>query len=40
MQALAEAAQKANAEAYEIVSARIKELMVELRELAASATKA
>ncbi len=40
MQALAEAAQKANAEAYEIVSARIKESMVELRELATSATKA
>ena len=34
MQALAEGAQKANAEAYEIVSARIKESMGELRELA------
>jgi phasin family protein len=34
MQALAEAAQKANAEAYEIVSARIKESMSELRDLA------
>lgn len=40
MQALAEAAQKANAEAYEIVSARIKESMGELRELASSVTKA
>ncbi len=39
MQALAEAAQKANAEAYEIVSARIKESMQELRDLATSATK-
>ena len=34
MQALAESAQKANAEAYEIVSARIKESMSELRDLA------
>jgi phasin family protein len=34
MQALAEAAQKANAEAYGIVSARVKESMNELRELA------
>ena len=34
MQALAEGAQKANAEAYEIVSARIKESMSELRDLA------
>jgi phasin family protein len=34
MQALAEAAQKANADAYEIVSARIKESMAELRDLA------
>ena len=34
MQALAEAAQKANAEAYEIVAARIKESIGELRELA------
>jgi phasin family protein len=36
MQALAESAQKANAEAYEIVSARIKESLAELRELATS----
>jgi len=35
MQALAEGAQKANADAYEIVSARIKESMTELRDLAA-----
>jgi phasin family protein len=35
MQALAEGAQKANAEAYEIVSARIKESLAELREMAA-----
>ena len=34
MQALAEGAQKANAEAYEIVSARIKESVSELRDLA------
>ncbi len=34
MQALAEAAQKANAEAYEIVAARIKESLGELREMA------
>ena len=34
MQALAESAQKANTDAYEIVSARIKESMGELRELA------
>ena len=34
MQALAEGAQKANAEAYEIVSARIKESVAELRDLA------
>ncbi len=39
MQALAEAAQKANSEAYEIVSARIKESMGELREHATSVTK-
>lgn len=39
MQSLAEAAQKANAEAYEIVSARIKESMNELRELASTVTK-
>ena len=37
MQALAEAAQKANAEAYEIVSARIKESIGELKELAGKA---
>ena len=37
MQALAESAQKANAEAYEIVSARIKESLNELREMAAKA---
>jgi phasin family protein len=35
MQALAESAQKANSDAYEIVSARIKESLVELRDLAA-----
>jgi phasin family protein len=34
MQALAESAQKANTEAYEIVSARIKESLSELRDLA------
>ena len=34
MQALAEGAQKANSEAYEIVSARIKESLSELRDLA------
>lgn len=34
MQALAESAQKANSEAYEIVSARIQESLVELREYA------
>ena len=33
MQALAESAQKANAEAYEIVSARVKEGLSELREM-------
>lgn len=38
MQALAEGAQKANAEAYEIVAARIKESIAELREMAASKT--
>lgn len=37
MQALAESAQKANSEAYEIVAARIKESMEELREMAAKA---
>jgi phasin family protein len=36
MQALAESAQKANAEAYEIVSARIRESMAEIRDMAAS----
>lgn len=35
MQALAEAAQKANSEAYEIVSARVKESMSELKSLSA-----
>jgi phasin family protein len=35
MQALAEGAQKANTEAYEIVSARIKESLAEIRDLAA-----
>jgi phasin family protein len=35
MQALAESAQKANTDAYEIVSARIKESLAELRDLAA-----
>lgn len=39
MQALAESAQKANSDAYEIVSARIKESMGELREMATKATK-
>ena len=34
MQALAESAQKANADAYEIVSARIRESMGELRDMA------
>jgi len=34
MQALAESAQKANREAYDIVSARIQESLVELRDLA------
>jgi phasin family protein len=37
MQALAETAQKANAEAYEIVSARIKESLGELRDMASKA---
>lgn len=40
MQALAEGAQKANTDAYEIVSARIKESIAELRDLATKATKA
>lgn len=35
MQALAESAQKANSQAYEIVSARIQESLVELRDMAA-----
>lgn len=39
MQALAESAQKANASAYEIVSARIQESLVELREMAGKLTK-
>lgn len=38
MKDLAESAQKANAEAYEIVSARVKEGMTELRDLAAKVT--
>ncbi len=38
MQALAEGAQKANTEAYEIVSARIQESMAELRDYAANLT--
>lgn len=37
MQALAESAQKANTDAYEIVSARIKESLAELRDLATKA---
>jgi phasin family protein len=40
MQALAESAQKANADAYEIVSARIKESVAELRDMATKATRA
>ena len=40
MQALAESAQKANASAYEIVSARVKESMAELRDMATKVTKA
>ena len=39
MQALAESAQKANSEAYEIVSARIQESLTELRDIAAKATR-
>ncbi len=39
MQALAESAQKANAQAYEIVSARIKESLEELRDMAAKVGK-
>ena len=38
MQALAESAQKANAEAYQIVAARIKESLAELRDMAAQTT--
>ncbi len=38
MQALAESAQKANADAYEIVAARIKESMAELGDMATKAT--
>ena len=38
MQVLAEAAQKANAEAYEIVSARIQESLAELRDMAGKFT--
>jgi phasin family protein len=38
MQALAESAQKANTDAYEIVSARIKESLGEIRDLAAKMT--
>jgi len=38
MQALAESAQKANSEAYEIVAARIKESIAELRDMATKAT--
>ncbi|MBP7242170.1 phasin family protein [Amaricoccus sp.] len=38
MQALAESAQKANTDAYEIVSARIKESLGELRDLATKLT--
>ncbi len=37
MQALAESAQKANADAYEIVAARIQESLTELRDLATKA---
>ena len=39
MQALAESAQKANSEAYEIVSARVQESMQELRDMASNLTK-
>lgn len=39
MQMLAESAQKANAQAYEIVSARIQESMAELREMASKLTR-
>jgi phasin family protein len=40
MQALAETAQKANTDAYEIVSARIQESLVELRDMASKLTRA
>ncbi len=40
MQALAESAQKANADAYEIVAARIKESVAELRDMAGKGGKA
>lgn len=39
MQALADGAQKANADAYEIVAARIRESLSELRDMASSLTK-
>jgi phasin family protein len=39
MQALAETAQKANTEAYEIVSARIQESLAELRDMASKLTR-
>ena len=39
MQALAESAQKANADAYEIVSARIKESIAELKDMAGKVTR-
>jgi len=39
MQALAEAAQKANSEAYEIVSSRVQASMVELRDMASASTR-
>jgi len=40
MQALAETAQKANTEAYEIVAARIQESLAELRDMASNLTRA
>jgi phasin family protein len=39
MQALAESAQKANSDAYDIVAARIRESMTEIRDMANKATK-
>jgi hypothetical protein len=39
MQALAESAQKANSDAYEIVSARIRDSMGELSDLATKVTR-